>query len=127
MSKSKRSFSNGPAITRESLRMMSVAEKNMRKKNKWWKPARVKIKFVLAVFIFCFLASCFAAASSHDTISISIATEISIIVSLIVSYLGLRLNLKNQYRKKISICLMVINIISLLVSICELYYFSTKL
>ena len=126
MPKLKKNSSSGPTLTRESLHMMSVARKNINPKKKWEKPTRVKIKFVLAVFIFCFLASCFSAYFAHSFVAYSITIEILIIVSLILSYLGLRINLKNQYKKTVSIVLMVINILALFVSACELYYFTAQ-
>ena len=118
-------MSNGPVNTREARRMMAIARKNRPKKSltlSILKRSRVKIKFILSIYIFSFIASCFAAYISHQSSFIAVATEIMILISLLIAYLGLRINIKNKYKHIISIILTILDFFLIFVVSCEIIY-----
>lgn len=85
-------------------------------------PDKVKIKYVLSVIICCFLAISLALPLKSEDIAIPIVTIIFSICFLIYCYLRLRNNIKNSYKKIISIILSVFIILLLLLFGCMIYY-----
>lgn len=118
-------MSTGPANTREAREMLAIARKNRPKKSlirRLLNPPHAKIKLILAIYIFDFIASCLAANISHQSILIATIIEIMILLSLLAAYLGLRSNLKNKYKYIISIILTILDFFFIFVVACEIIY-----
>lgn len=113
--------------THEYYRMERIARKHTKRPKIKREKKPIKITFVLATLIFCFLASCFTAYILPTSPITSLLVEIITIGALIVGYMGLRKNISLKYKKVVCIILSVVNIFFVFVSASMLYYISTKL